>query len=164
MRFFTAYASSSGQRIHKHKSGFLVAPSATAARMNTLKHVTGIQVQNLPIRYLGVPLDYGRCKISYLDDIIRRVQGRIAGWQGRFLSFWGRIILIKHVLFSLPIHLLAASSPPKAVIRRLESIFSRFFLGTNDGRNKHHLLSWSSLCKPFKEGGVAFRLWSLFDI
>lgn len=108
-----------------------------------------------PIRYLGVPLYHGRCKISFFDDIIRKVQARVSGWHG--LSFGGKRMIVKHVLASLPIYLLAAASPPRAVIRRLHSIFARFFWGSNEGNAKHHWLSWSSLCKPLNEGGVGFR-------
>lgn len=110
-----------------------------------------------PIRYEGVPFSPFRCKISIFDDIIRKVQARVSGWHGKYLSFGGKRMIVKHVLASLPIYLLAAASPPRAVIRRLHSIFARFFWGSNEGNAKHHWLSWSSLCKPLNEGGVGFR-------
>lgn len=72
--------------------------------------------------YLGVPLFYGRAKIAYFFYIVEKIQARIAGWHGKLLSFGGRIVLLKHVLASIPIHLLAAASPPLAILDRLEKM------------------------------------------
>ena len=53
----------------------------------------------------------------------------MAGWKAKLLSTWGRIIMLKYVLQSLPIYSLAALDPPKAVLNRINSICANFLWG-----------------------------------
>lgn len=72
------------------------------------------------------------------------------------------MILIRHVLQSIPIYLLLAMCPPKVVIRRMHQIFAKFFWGNIGVERRKHWVSWDVLCLPLEEGGLGFR--SLFDI
>ena len=87
---------------------------------------------------------------------------KIASWQNRLLSFGGKIVLIKHVLSSIPLHLLATVSPPKSILTAVERIFSNFLWGAVEGVAKHHWIGWKELCAPREEGGVGFR--SMTDV
>ncbi|KAL2519774.1 RNase H domain-containing protein [Abeliophyllum distichum] len=79
--------------------------------------------QQQPLTYLGVLLFKGPRKIFLYDDLVQKVRSRISGWASRLLSPRGRIILIRSVLSSLPLYLLQIMKPPKAVLKKLESIF-----------------------------------------
>ena len=81
----------------------------------------------------------------------------MAGWKKSFLSSGAKIILIKHVLSSIPIHTMAAYDIPKCTIDRIDSILSNFLWGDKDGHKKHHWISWDKICHPFKEGGLGIR-------
>ena len=54
---------------------------------------------------------------------------RIRSWENRLLMLGGKFVLIKNVLSSIPLHLLATMSPPKSVFSYLERLFANFFLG-----------------------------------
>ncbi|KAG2696272.1 hypothetical protein I3760_07G050900 [Carya illinoinensis] len=99
-----------------------------------------------PIKYLGVPLMVGRG--------IRR---KLEGWQNRFLSPGTRLLLLKHVLASIPIHLLSVLHAPKAVMVVLKRLMSNFFWGSWNGKQKRHWVSWSKICSPIREGGLGLR-------
>lgn len=73
------------------------------------------------------------------------------------MSFGGRMILIKHVLQSLPTYILSAMNPPKGITKLMEKHFANFFWGTNEGKNKYHWSSWNNLCLPKDEGGAGVR-------
>ncbi|XP_075084814.1 uncharacterized protein LOC142168056 [Nicotiana tabacum] len=86
-----------------------------------------------------------------------KLSKELNGWQANMLSSMGRIILIKHVLQSLPTYILSAMNPPKGIIKLVEKHFANFFWGTNDGKNKYHWSSWNNLCLPKDEGGTGVR-------
>lgn len=88
----------------------------------------------------------GRLKIAHFVPLMERVSKRLAGWKNRLLSQGGRLILLKYVLSSMPIHLLSVLKMPKAVIKRLHSIFASFFWGSQGGRSKGNWRSWKKLC------------------
>ncbi|KAL2475613.1 Uncharacterized protein Adt_36349 [Abeliophyllum distichum] len=113
--------------------------------------------QQQPFTYLGVPLFKGHRKIFLYDDLIQKVRSRISGWASRILSPGGRITLIRSVLSSLPLYLLQILKPPKAVLKKLESIFARFLWDSKDHTHRLHWKRWKELCLSTEEGGLGFR-------
>lgn len=124
-----------------------------------LRKLTGIRQGEFPFIYLGCPIFYGRKRCSYFVDIIKKVTRRISSWQNKFIFFGGKIILVNHVLQSLPIYLLSALSPPKGVIRKLHQAFSNFFWGNTGLEKKKHWVSWEAMCYPREEGGLGLGLY-----
>ncbi|KAH0772311.1 hypothetical protein KY290_016292 [Solanum tuberosum] len=112
MRTLKNYEETSGQLINSDKSHFMVHTSAFNSTKDRIKRITGFKLREGTLTYLGCPLFVGRPRIVYFSDLINKVLCRITGWQTRLLSYGGRAILVKHVLQSLPIHLLSAVTPP----------------------------------------------------
>nr|XP_027122067.1 uncharacterized protein LOC113739011 [Coffea arabica] len=93
---------------------------------------------------------------------------RAAGERGEelfldcFLS-WSVVIneysalLIKHVLSSMPIHIVAVLEPPRGVVSDLEQLFARFFWEESEFGAKRHWVKWEKLCFLVEKGGVNFR-------
>nr|XP_027090418.1 uncharacterized protein LOC113711451 [Coffea arabica] len=88
-------------------------------------------------------------------------EAKLLHWSSRFLSAGGKIILLRHVLNSMPIYLLQVSKPPKGIFLRLGRLFNAFLWDGKDGR-RIHWSSWEKLCFPVAEGGLGFR--SLLDV
>lgn len=57
--------------------------------------MAGCSRQNFPMRYLGVPLFFGRVKRRYFEDLKNKLAKRIDGWKAKLLSFGGKINLLK---------------------------------------------------------------------
>lgn len=91
--------------------------------------------KHLPVKYLGCNLVWGRKKISYFLKVVNKIEKKHGG----------RLTLIKHVIHSIPLHILSAFEPPKAIINRVD-VFSNFFWGRAEGGNKYHRLKWSKCC------------------
>lgn len=53
-----------------------------------LAAIMGVKLGNLPIRYLGVPLFFGKLTIKDCAPIIGKIISRIKAWTSRFLSFF----------------------------------------------------------------------------
>nr|XP_027066533.1 uncharacterized protein LOC113692333 [Coffea arabica] len=157
MRVLEAYQRSSGQMLNAHKSGYLVHPSLSVARRRVIERITGFSRQVFPTRYLGFPLYIGRCKTSFFAEVCQKVMGKILSWKSKFLSSGGRLILIKHVLSAIPVHLLSAAVMPKAVFRIIERACANFLWGSSDEGFRYHWMGWRKLCLPPEEGGVGFR-------
>ncbi|KAL2471352.1 Uncharacterized protein Adt_39488 [Abeliophyllum distichum] len=151
------YERASGQLVNRDKSGIILPRRATIQQIHMLEHLTGFRHQQQPFTYLGVPLFKGHRKIFLYDDLTQKVRSRISGWASRLLSPGGRITLIRSVLSSLPLYLLQILKPPKAVLKKLESIFARFLWDSKDHTHRLHWKRWKELCLPTEEGGLGFR-------
>nr|XP_027099065.1 uncharacterized protein LOC113718354 [Coffea arabica] len=157
MHVLEEYQRCSGQLINVLKSCYLVHPSLPPTRRRVIERITNFTWQSFPIRYLGFPLYFGRCKSSYFGEVCQSILGKIMSWKSRMLSFGGKIVLIKHVLASMPLHLLSAAVIPNKVFRTIEKAFSTFLWGSSSEESKFHWIKWSQMCYPVNEGGVGFR-------
>ncbi|XP_027177977.1 uncharacterized protein LOC113777132 [Coffea eugenioides] len=96
-------------------------------RRRVIVRTTGFSIKELPVTYLGCPLYAWRRVRSLFNGLLDKVSQRLSSWRGQWLSMSARALLIKHVLSSIPIHILAVLVPPKGVIAELERMFARFF-------------------------------------
>ncbi|XP_027069890.2 uncharacterized protein [Coffea arabica] len=156
-RVLDDYNEASGQRINPQKSCFLTHPRAPSQRAAVVNQILGYNKRDFPIRYLGCPLYTGRSKKVYYTDIYNAVANRILSWKNQILSLGGRVVLIQSVLSSMPIHLLAAASPPKGMLMVIEKLFAKFLWGSSNFGDKFHWIRWADLCRPKDEGGVGLR-------
>ncbi|XP_059277620.1 uncharacterized protein LOC132031700 [Lycium ferocissimum] len=162
METLTEYEKTSGQRINKTKSAVYMHEKASEIAVTLVNNVTRIPRKEFPFTYLGVPIYYSRRKIEHYKEISDKVSNRLFSWTGKLLSIGGRITLIKHVLQSMPIHLLSACDPPAGVLANLHRMFAKFFWSKSIGNSSKHWTSWTVLCHPYEEGGLGFR--SLQDL
>ncbi|XP_042964506.1 uncharacterized protein LOC122298703 [Carya illinoinensis] len=151
------YEKISGQLISPSKSTIFFPSHMSLARKNDLKGISGFEEGSWPCVYLGVPLYLGRLKISLFDGILARIQKKLAGWKSKMLSFGGKILLLRHVLNSMPIHILSVVKVPKAVFGMINKIFSDFLWGSSLGNKKRKWVAWHQMCKPVEEGGIGIR-------
>ncbi|XP_071906092.1 uncharacterized protein [Coffea arabica] len=156
-RVLTDYEAVSGQRINAGKSCFLAHPKICPAKKLTIQRLTGFKYTPFPIKYLGFPLYCGRRKKEYFGGLCQAILLRIQSWQNRVLSQGGKIVLVKHVLSSMPTYLLMAASPSKSIFQEIEGMFSNFLWGATEGGTKHHWIRWKDLCVSHAEGGVGLR-------
>jgi hypothetical protein len=84
-------------------------------------------VQESPIVYFDAPIFKGRRKTSYFNDLEMNIRKRIDGWRAWFLSFGGKLTLLKSVLSPIPIHTLAVRSPPKTGISKIKVLWLIYY-------------------------------------
>jgi hypothetical protein len=110
----------SGMRINFEKCD-LVPINVPEDQRNILSQVFGCKVSAFPIKYLGVPLHYGKLRKEDLQPLIDKIIKRIVGWRGRLMSYATRIVLIRSCLASIPTYLLSAVKLPNWAIRAINS-------------------------------------------
>lgn len=150
------YEAASGQQINLQKSALYVSKRITRARITRIQRLTGCQAKQLPFKYLGAPIYNGRCRIQFFDETVEKFSSKIEGWHGRFLSFGGKITLLKAVLASLPIHVFSCMAIPKQIQRRIEGLMAAF-LWSQNGQSRTHWVSWRKISRPIAEGGLGIR-------
>lgn len=77
------------------------------------------------------------------------------------LSGGGKIILLRHVLASIPLHMVKVLSPPKSFLVTLGRTLNRLLWDATDGTHPIHWSSWENISLPV-DGGIGIR--SLADI
>mgnify|MGYP004717614587 CR=1 FL=1 len=161
--FFSQYQRYSGQKINVAKSGFVCSSGVSETQLELVSSILGFQRQFLPMIYLGVPISRGRCSSMAFDGILAKVRAWICHWSGKLLSMGGKLILIKHVLNSMPIYLLQVLKPPKAVLVALGRLFNAFLWDKSREDKRTQWASWEKLCFPTVEGGLWVRLPGAMD-
>ncbi|XP_027120639.2 uncharacterized protein [Coffea arabica] len=162
MQTIENYEAVSGHEINVQKCGFMVHAKLPRQCVARVRRLTGFGLKSFPVRYLGCPLFVGRRKCLYFMELVQSIISKVSSWSSRFLSNGGRIVLIKHVLSAIPIHLLVASCPPKGVLALVERAMANFLWGEREGGLRHHWIKWADLCADSSQGGVGVR--SLLDV
>src|SRR4051812_33726147 len=79
-------------------------------------------LDQLPVRYLGVPLVSGRLKHCDCQPLVDRITSRIHSWTAKYLTFAGRLQLIESVINSMVHYWMSVFILPKRVIKAVEKI------------------------------------------
>ena len=91
--------------------------------------VMNCRVGTFPFMYLGLPIGGDPRKLDLWKPILNSIHSRLSNWKSKFLSFGGRLILLKYVLSSLPVYFLSFFRAPTGIISSIESVLNFFFLG-----------------------------------
>ncbi|XP_071729333.1 uncharacterized protein [Rutidosis leptorrhynchoides] len=143
----------SGLKINQSKS-MLYGIHVSRNDLRSYANFFGCDVGSFPLLYLGVPIGVASRRIAMWDPIILKFKRRLAGWKGRCLSFGGRLVMVKAVLSSLPLHYMALYKAPKAVIAQLERFRRNFLWGGDCLKSKSGLVKWQVVCTPVDVGGL----------
>ncbi|MCI16027.1 cysteine-rich receptor-like protein kinase, partial [Trifolium medium] len=81
-------------------AGVNIADSWLAEAASVLSCIVG----KVPFMYFGLPIGGDSRCLSFWEPFLYRVRMRLSGWKSCFLSFGGRLILLKSVLTSLPVY------------------------------------------------------------
>lgn len=122
----------SGQRLNPSKCKFFLPSNAPTSRVRVVTAATYFDRGFFPFIYLGLSVRPGKQQIWHFQHIIDCIAKRTNGWQSKFLSSAGRLVLIKHVHSSMPIHVLSATSIPKECLKKIEAILAKFFWGSTE--------------------------------
>ena len=145
----------SGLKINLGKSKLV--PIRDVPDLHELVEILGCRESALSLKYLGLPLGATFKDKTIWNSILKKMERRLAGWKWLYLSKGGKVTLIKSTLSNLPTYFLSLFPIPVKVAKRMEDL-QRDFLWTGIGDDhKIHLLNWSKICSPVKNGGLGIR-------
>lgn len=110
-------------------------------------------------KYLGFSLKakgYGKRDWCWLID---RFFKKISGWESRFLSLAGRLILVQAVLTQLSVYWAHLFHIPASIVKKMCSIAGNFLWGGKSYQSNIKLVKMESISRPKKNGG-----WGLINM
>ncbi|VFQ80991.1 unnamed protein product [Cuscuta campestris] len=110
--------------------------------------------RKFPFIYLGATIDLGITRAGHCAGLIQSFDNKLNGWYQRSLDHAGRLVLINHVLNTIPNYFLGTNTIPTSICNMLEQKMAHFWWG---GGTKHHWTKWEDLCLPKEEGGIGTR-------
>ncbi|XP_039024361.1 uncharacterized protein LOC120157217 [Hibiscus syriacus] len=135
----------------------LYSVGISARNLDIIKSATGFKHGFLPVRYLGVPLVTKKLSEKDCLPLIDNIKHRHHNWAGKFLSYAGRLELIKTVLYSVVNFWSRQFILPQKVVKRLEQLCSRFLWKGSDIAASGARISWDKIYYPKSEGGLGLK-------
>jgi len=151
------FCEASGQKVSAQKSRIFFSPNTNEATMAEVCSTLGIEHTNDPGRYLGVPVINGRVTSAMFQDVITRVERRLAGWQTKCLSLAGRATLIQSTIMAIPAYMMQSTRLPCSVCDTLDRKVRRFVWGGTTMERKIRLVPWNKLIREKANGGSGIR-------
>ncbi|XP_028104944.1 uncharacterized protein LOC114303962 [Camellia sinensis] len=146
----------SGLKINFHKS-LLCGVGVPDGEVNQFTSIFNCRSQKLPFNYLGLPLGANPNRKSTWQPVIEKVKKKLANWKRKFLSYAGRLTLIRSVLSCMPIYFLSIFKIPVGVAKQIEKIQTAFLWGKSELKRKVHLVKWADLTVDKSQGGLGLR-------
>jgi hypothetical protein len=153
--FFLFFEAISGLKINLAKS--VLVPMGGDVNVDDLAGILGCEVSSLPLKYLGLSLGAPFKAKSIWDDVVGKIERRLASWQMMYLLKGGRVTLIKNTLSNLPTYFLSLFPIPSSVASHIKKLHRDFLWGDLGEDFKYHLVSWSMVCSPISKGGLGIR-------
>ena len=104
-----------------------------SAKIDTIEFVIGFSGGSRPLIYLGALTAIGRSGVCYFQPLVEKIHHCIKGGGSRFLNMSNRLVLVKHVLSSIPIHILAVSRIPTQIGDVIDRLLRDFLWGYKHG-------------------------------
>lgn len=103
---------------------------------------------SLPSTYLGVPLFFGSSRHFHFNRMLDSLRAMLERWKTKYLSFARRLILVKHVLSSIPLHISLVILIPSKTCNLIESLMRNFRWSANSERKRSHMVRWETIYLP----------------
>ncbi|KAK2373370.1 hypothetical protein QL285_074404 [Trifolium repens] len=98
-------------KVNFHKS-MLVRVNITNSWLHEAASALQCRVGKVSFLYLGLPIGGDSRRLSFWEPVLTRIRNKLSRWNSRFLSFGGRLVLLKSVLTSLPVYALSFFKAP----------------------------------------------------
>lgn len=151
--YVTQFADTTGLRVNLQKSQVFFCGVNEELKQQLINQL-GFSEGKLPIKYLGLPLIASKLSIDDCGPILERIQNKINSWSSKCLSYDGRLVLIKAVIFHCQLYWANVVLLPKRVIRQIEALYRNYLWGGVADYRHMPLVSWESISLPRNEGGL----------
>ncbi|XP_056685422.1 uncharacterized protein [Spinacia oleracea] len=144
---FSKFSSASGLEANMDKSNIYFGGASVLDKTDIL---AGEKISEacLPFGYLGVPLSSKKMSYQQCKPLVDKILARAKVWSTKFLSYAGRLFLIKTILFGMQTFWCQIFILPKRIIKEVEA-YCRCFLWTGDtAASKKALVAWDKLYLP----------------
>lgn len=146
----------SGLYMNRQKTELLI-DGGSNIRCRELAERVGITQGSLPVKYLGVPLSSRKMKRTDFQPLLDKVSTRFRSWTIRHLSFAGRLVLVKTVIFAIITFWASIFILPQDCVEALERMCNGFLWKGDPSSARGAKISWVSVCTPTICGGLGLK-------
>jgi hypothetical protein len=119
-----------------------------------VKHFSGCELGTFPCKYLGLQLTTGQLKRAHWQPVLDKVITALPAWHRGLLAMSGRLVLIKAVVTTRPVHQLLVLDALAWLLSEIDRWIRAFFwAGKEVAHGGQCLVSWQQVCKPLCFGG-----------
>jgi hypothetical protein len=93
------------------------------------------------MKYLGFPISDKRLGCGTFRDITCKMRKKLQPWKGKNLTSGGSLILTNSSLSSMPIYMMSIFHLYGEIHRRMDTIRSKFFCGSDGDKFRYHMVS-----------------------
>jgi hypothetical protein len=122
-----SYQSWFGQKINYNKSGVIFSKNTMGQSAANLCQLLNLKKVSPTTKHLGLPLELNRAKSSSFQELIEKIQNRVAGWKTKLLSQAARTTLISNVAASIPSYTMSSLLLPKTTCNKIDSSLRGFW-------------------------------------
>jgi hypothetical protein len=122
-----SYQSWFGQKINYNKSGVIFSKNTMGQSAANLCQLLNLKKVSPTTKHLGLPLELNRAKSSSFQELIEKIQNRVAGWKTKLLSQAARTTLISNVAASIPSYTMSSLLLPKTTYNKIDSSLRGFW-------------------------------------
>lgn len=151
------YEQASGQKINQAKSAITFSNKAPQSLKDRVKLSLAITNEGGKGKYLGLPEHFGRKKRDTFIVIVDKIRQRAISWSSKQLSSAGKLTLLKSVLSAMPNHTMTCFKLPVSLCKRIQSVLTRFYWDAKPDERRMAWVSWKTMTRAKKDGGLGFR-------
>lgn len=145
----------SGQKISCAKSIIFFSPNVGADLKEKVCERLGMLETSNFRKYLGFPLKHKGAPRRQFNFVADQVMNKLAGWKANFLSFAGRVVLVKSVMSAIPTYIMQGVTFPIHLCDKLDKINRDFLWGSTNEKCRMLLVGWEKSHKT--QGKAWFR-------
>lgn len=151
------YCLASGHRINFLKSEVHFSPKTFAIICRSIRDLLQIPEGQGVLRYLGVPISGARLQNRDCPawSMLSRREWRVGKLEPSHP--WGRVILIRSVLSSIPVFMLSNIVIPRSIILKVEQMIRAFLWNSSANSRGVHILEWNVVCQPISKRGLGIH-------
>lgn len=127
MAILKHYQATLGQLVNEAKCIILLPNNVHCSCVQMVAATTNFDGGSFPFTCLSVLVVPRKRSARHFWHIVNRIVERYQGWQAKLLSEARRLVLIKHLVNFIPIHLLTVTLLLVVVVKKVEWIQANFF-------------------------------------
>lgn len=121
------------------------------------------KIDELPTKYLGMPLFMGRIKAKFWNAILGKINKKLAIWKGKLLTYDSRLLLIMNTLNSILVYSACTFKMAITIANEIDAKCRKFLLSSNSEQQRFSLIKWDKVCKENIKGGMVLRKMKLLN-
>jgi len=120
------------------KSRIYFSPNTSTGVMDGICEILSVESPGDLEKYLGIPTINGRVTKVTFQDVVHKVDKRLASWKLKCLSLAGRATFISSTISAIPVYVIQTAWLPRRICDELDRKMRRFLWG-EPPQNEGHI-------------------------